>query len=270
MNKDQRKKSGRDRRRLAVVTGASSGIGMEFAKQLAGEGFSLVLVARREEKLHKLGRELQEHYGIHSRVIAADLSSEDACRRLMRKLTGERITVFINGAGFGDCGFFPETSLLKELSMIDVNVRAVHLLTKLVVRQMEEQGSGYLLNVASSAGLFHAGPFMSTYYATKSYVTSLTEGIAEELRQRHSRVYVGCLCPGPVETNFDQVANVDFSLEGISAQECVRYAIEEMKKRKIVIVPTVLMKLAVVCNRWIPRKISVRVVARQQKKKLKA
>ena len=171
----------------AVVTGASSGIGECFARRLAKEGYSLVLVARRKERLNRLADELKAE-GTHVVIETADLSKKDECLHLMSALGDKRIGVFINNAGFGDCGRFADTSLDKDLDMIDVNIRAVHILTKLVLRKMRSQGGGYLLNVASSAGLIPAGPYMATYYASKAYVASMTRAVARELREEGSQV----------------------------------------------------------------------------------
>ena len=199
----------------AVITGASSGIGMAFARQLAAEGYRLVLVARRENRLQALAEELKKS-GTESMVITADLSEKEACYRLMQQLEPVPVGILINNAGFGDCGSFLETDAEKEMQMIDVNVKAMHLLMKLMLRRMEKQEGGYILNVASSAGLLPAGPYMATYYATKAYMASLTRAVALELKQRGSRVYVGALCPGPVNTEFNEVANVEFALAGIT------------------------------------------------------
>ena len=253
--------------KYAVVTGASSGIGKAFARQLAGEGYHLVLVARRRERLMELSRELKDR-GTESVVLAADLSQMSECHRLMEALSDKFLGIFINNAGFRDCGCFLETDEEKELGMIDVNVKAVHLLTKLVLRQMEKQGEGFLLNVASSAGLIPAGPYMAAYYATKSYVASLTRAVAQELKEKGSRVYIGVLCPGPVNTEFNSIANVEFSLPGISAEDCVAYAVKMMKKRKVVIIPTFRMKAAIFAIRMIPHSLYIRVTGHQQKKKL--
>lgn len=263
-----KRKNPTKRKGWAAVTGASSGIGMEFARELAAAGFDVMLVARRRNVLEELSAELSGRYGTKCRVIAADLCEEKECRRVLEELEGEQLTIFINNAGFGDCGYFPETNLDKSLAMIDLNVRALHLLTSLVLQKMQSQGGGYLLNVASSAGLFPAGPFMATYYATKAYVVSLTRGIAEELRQKGSPVYVGVLCPGPVQTDFDRVAEVEFSLDGISPRRCVRCALRGLRRRRIVIVPTLWMKLAVLIGRITPQQLAIRTVSGQQRKKL--
>ena len=133
---------------------------------------------------------------------------------------------------------------------------------------MIEKNKGYVLNVASSAGLLPAGPYMSSYYATKAYVTSYTRGVAEELRRKHSDVYIGCLCPGPVDTEFNKVANVEFALKGISANYCANYAITQMFKKKITIVPAFKMKALVVFARFLPTKLYIRIAAKQQRKKI--
>ncbi|MGN0351824.1 MAG: SDR family NAD(P)-dependent oxidoreductase [Roseburia sp.] len=250
--------------KYAVITGASSGIGVEFAKRLVKKDYHLILVARRQERLEKLKKKL----GTPCDIITADLGKEEECYRLFEEIKDKEIEVFINNAGFGDCGAFLEGDLEKELNMIQVNVKAVHLLTKLVLRKMEKQNAGYLLNVASSAGLMEAGPYMATYYATKSYVTSLTQGIAQELKEKGSNVYIGCLCPGPVDTEFNNVANVEFALKGITPGYCASYALKQMYRKKVVIIPTLQMKAAMTFGRFLPRSIYVKIASHQQKKKI--
>lgn len=251
-------------KRYAVITGASAGIGAEFARRLSAKGFPLVLVARRRDRLERLAKELKTDCV----VMEADLSREEECYRLMEEVREKKVGIFINNAGFGDCGRFVETDLAKEMDMVQLNVKALHILMKLMLRQMQEAGGGYILNVASSAGLMPAGPYMATYYATKSYVASLTQAVAEELREEGSRVYVGCLCPGPVDTEFNSVANVEFALKGISAGYCAAYALEQMAKRQVVIIPTRLMQAAMLGGRFLPQSLYVKIAARQQKKKL--
>lgn len=257
----------KQRKSYAVVTGASSGIGAEFARQLAKEGYPLILVARRLQRLDEVAAPMRAQ-GIEVRTIVADLEKEEECRRLMGLLETEKVGIFINNAGFGDCGPFLDNDIQKELAMIDLNVRSTHLLTKLVLQKMKKQKAGYLLNVASSAGLIPAGPYMATYYATKAYVASLTRAVARELQEVRSRIYIGALCPGPVDTQFNETAGVEFALPGISAETCVSYAIAQMKKKKVVIVPTVRMKAATTFCRLLPQDISIAITGRQQKKKL--
>lgn len=251
----------------AVVTGASSGIGEVFARRLAEEGYSLILTARRKERLKQLANELEKN-GTKCEIITADLSVTEECYRFVEKLSDKTIGVFINNAGFGDCGKFLETDVDKELKMIDVNIRAVHLLMKLILRKMEQQHGGYLLNVASSAGLIPAGPYMATYYATKNYVASLTRAVAQELKESGSSVYVGALCPGPVDTEFNDVANVKFRLDGITPEQCVDYALKQMKHKKTLIIPTFTIQAATTMGRFIPQSLYIRFAGKQQKRKL--
>ncbi len=248
----------------AIITGASSGIGTEFAKRLAKEGYPLVLVARRKERLEQLAESLETE----CIVITADLSDMNICKQLIKNLETKEVDILINNAGFGYCGESLNIDNQIELNMIDLNVKALHLLTKLVLEKMVEKNKGYILNIASSAGLLPTGPYMSTYYATKAYVTSFTRGLAEELRRMKSDVYVGCLCPGPVDTEFNKVANVEFSLKGISANYCANYAITQMFRRKITIIPAFTMKVVVLLSKFIPAKLYARIAARQQRRKI--
>lgn len=249
---------------FAVITGASSGIGAEFARRLSAQGYELLLVARRADRLRQLAGELP---GL-CEIYPADLSREETCRELLRKLAQRTVDLFINNAGFGECGPFLSTDLERELEMVDLNVRALHILTKGMVQAMEHQGGGAVLNVGSSAGLLPAGPYMATYYATKAYVVSLTVGIAAELRERHSPVYLGCLCPGPVDTEFNRVAHVRFALPGISARACVQSALKGIRRHKTVIVPGRLMAVAMALSHGCPRSLLVWLTGRQQKRKL--
>ena len=175
--------------KFAVITGASSGIGAEFARQLSARGYNLLLVARRADRLEKLSDQLTTV----CEIFTADLSKKSECLRLVKALEGRRVDLFINNAGFGDCGPFLQTELDKDLDMLSVNIRALHILTKKIGQQLYKQGFGALLNVGSCAGLMPAGPYMATYYATKAYVVSLTSALAQELREARSPVYVGCL-----------------------------------------------------------------------------
>ena len=261
--------SERCRSGYAVITGASAGLGREFAWQLAEEGFSLVLAARRVERLDQLKSDILGFYPqLDIKVIPVDLSKELECFRLLEEIKDLRVTIFINNAGFGDCSPFAEANLGKNMQMVDVNVKAVQILTHEMVRCFRMQNCGYLLNVASSAGLLPAGPYMASYYASKAFVASLTRSVARELKEEGSRVYVGALCPGPVDTEFNDVAEVSFGLPGITAEKCVACAIRGMKARKTVIIPTLLMKAANFGSRLLPSEFTIAVTGRQQKKKL--
>ena len=275
------------KRGYAVITGASSGIGAEFARQLAREGFSLILVARRRQKLEELAAELKdmrkgqlsgtapskggktsEHGCRENLIYTADLSKEQECRALLDWLSDKPVTMFVNNAGFGDAGRLTELDEEKALRMIDVNVKAVQILSREMLIRFKKQGFGYLMNVASSAGLLPAGPYMATYYASKAYVASLTRAIARETKEEGSRVYIGCLCPGPVDTGFNEAANVEFALPGITAESCVRECIRGMKKRRTVIVPTLTMQAAVTFGRFLPQELLIAITGHQQKSKI--
>lgn len=247
----------------AVITGASSGLGREFAHRLSKDGYPVVLIARRKDKLNEIAEELCTE----AIVIVADLSRLDECKRVFEEIAVLDVDILINNAGFGDCGYFPQTDLDKELQMIDVNVKALHTLTKMMVVKMNEAGHGKILNIASSAGLIPGGPYMATYYATKAYVTSITRAVACELREHASPVYVGCLCPGPVDTEFNSVANVSFALRGISASYCVNYSVDQMYRGKRTIIPTLRMKFVCTFGRLLPQELYIKMTGHQQKKK---
>lgn len=246
----------------ALITGASSGIGKEMARVLSNMGYDLILVARRKNKLEELKKELSTEV----KIINLDISSTFNCMKLYDKVKKDNIDILINNAGFGLIGNFSETSIDRELDMIDTNIKAVHILTKLFLQDFIKKDKGYILNVSSSAS-FLAGPLMSTYYATKNYVTRLTEAIYEELRREHSNVYIGVLCPGPVDTEFNSVANTNFSLKGLSAKYVADYAIKKMFQKKLIIVPGIKIKFACSMNKFIPRKLLLKITYNIQKKK---
>lgn len=249
--------------KYAVITGASSGIGAELSKKLSARGYGIILVARREDRLKDLAKQLNPP----SKIFVADLSQQSECQRLEDFLKDFEISVFINNAGFGDCGDFANTDIDKEQKMIDVNVTALHRLSKTAIKLMSSKG-GHLLNVGSSAGLLPAGPYMATYYATKAFVVSFTQALAIELQETHSKVHASVLCPGPVNTEFNDVANVHFSLPGISPKYCANYAIKKMFKNQVIIVPGILMKLSTIASKFLPRALVAKIAGRQQKKKL--
>lgn len=251
--------------KYAVVTGASSGIGADFARNLSARGYGLILVARREDRLKTLAAELSTPV----EIFTADLSRREECERLGEFMDKFEIGVFINNAGFGDCGAFTESDLGKELQMINVNINALHVLSKIALKHLQKNSEkAYLLNVGSSAGLLPAGPYMATYYATKAYVVSLTQAIAMELQESRSNVSASVLCPGPVKTEFNDVANVQFALPGISPKFCASYALKQMFKKKTIIVPSLFMKLATIAGKLLPRYVASKVAGTQQKKKL--
>ncbi len=246
----------------ALITGAGSGIGREMAKYLAEKKYDLILVGRDKNKLE----ELQNSLNVNSQIIIADLSDETKVKEVYVLTKNEKIDILINNAGFGSFGKFYETDLNNEMDMINTNVVAVHLLTKLFLRDMVKRDSGYILNVASSAA-FGPGPLMATYYATKAYVNNLTEAINEELRRDNSNVFVCSLCPGPVDTNFNNVAGVHFGVKAMKSDEVARYAIDSMFKKKVVITPGIKMKMALFGRRFVSRKMIRKITYNIQKSK---
>lgn len=246
----------------ALITGASSGIGREIARLLSERGYELILCARREDRLRALAAELPTV----CHIIAADVSDEKECRLLYEAARGDDLEVVVNNAGFGLFGAFAETDLDEELRMIDTNIRAVHILTKLAVQDFQERGRGYVLNVASSAG-FLPGPLMATYYATKNYVLRLTEAIREELRRAGSSVQVCALCPGPVDTEFNKVAGVRFALGGLTAQRVARAAVDDLFAGKGIVVPGAAMKAMTLARHFAPDSLLARVTYHFQHKK---
>lgn len=248
----------------ALITGASSGLGADMARVLVEEGYEVILVARRKTKLEKLAKELGEK----AQIIIMDISSTYNCMELYNKVKKEKIDILINNAGFGLFGEFTESNLDKELDMIDLNIKAVHTLTKLFLKDFKKRDKGYILNVASSAG-FMPGPLMSTYYASKNYVVSLTQAIHEELKKEESNVSISLLCPGPVDTEFNRVAGVSFSLKPMESIVVAKYAIKKMFAEKTIIIPGIKIKLGIFATRLIPRKLLTKIVYKIQKQKEK-
>lgn len=247
----------------ALITGASSGIGYSIAKVLHDMGVDLVLVSRNKEKLETL----KKQFGKKTKIIDMDLSSTYNCIELYELCKNDKIDILINNAGFGECGYFTETNLTKELNMIDLNIKTAQILTKMFLNDFIKHNRGYILNVASMAA-FTPGPFMATYYATKTYILNLTKAIDEELQNINSKVYIGCLCPGPVKTNFSDVANVKFSIKEMNSDEVANYAINQMFKEKKIIIPSIKMKLFYSLNKICPNKIKAKVIFNLQKKKM--
>lgn len=211
---------------VALVTGASSGIGKDIAIELAKRNYDVILVARDEEKLNELKKNIEKTYNVKAYIKICDLSVANNCVSLHDEIYKEFgcINILVNNAGFGTCGYFTQTDLDKELKMIDTNISALHILMKLFLQDMVKINNGYILNVASIAG-FMPGPLMATYYSTKAYVVRLSQSVKQELIMKHSKVKVNCLCPGPVNTNFNKVADVKFSISGQSSKFVAKIAV---------------------------------------------
>lgn len=246
----------------ALITGASSGIGRDIAVILSKKGYDLILAARNEKKLEYLKTKLKTNI----KIIPIDLSMEKNCFLLYESVKHEKIDILINNAGYGIFGEFYKTDLKEELNMIDLNIKAVHILTKLFLKDFKKRNAGKILNVASSAA-FLAGPLMASYYASKSYVFRLTQAIYEELKKEKSDVYIGALCPGPVETNFNKRANVNFSIKGLKSKKVAHYAIKKMMEGRLIIIPGFTMKAAYFAEKFIPEKLLLKIAYHMQKRK---
>ena len=246
----------------ALITGASSGMGRDMAKILSQKGYDLILVARDEKKLEEVKKQLKTE----TKIVVMDISNEENCKKIYEE--NKDIDILINNAGFGDCGHFEETSLDKDIQMIHTNIIAYHILTKLYLKEMIKKDSGKILNVASIAG-FMPGPLMTTYYSTKNYVVRFSESIREELRRKKSKVQISILCPGPVDTNFNKVADVEFALKGLSSEYVAKYAINKFFKGKFYIVPGWKIKLARIGAKLAPARFVAKISYNMQKRKIR-
>lgn len=258
--------------KTALITGASVGIGYELAKQFARGGYDLLLVARNEEKLAAVSREVRG-LGAAADYVVADLSRHDAPLALYAQVTnrGVPIDVLVNNAGFGALGPFHEIDLRRQLDMIQVNVAALVELTHRFLPEMIARKAGGVLNVASTAG-FQPGPHMAIYYATKAFVLSFSEAIGEELAG--SGVKVTALCPGPTESEFRSRAKVEKSpvsrskvIPTATAESVARAGYEGFLRGKRIVVPGLVNKLAVQSNRIGPRRLVARVAGKINKAK---
>lgn len=250
-------------RQTALVTGGSGGIGLEIAKVLARKGFDLVLASRKRDALEAAAGQIEGKHDVSVHVFAADLRRREAPETIFDFLSNENIAidVLINNAGFGLGGEFAETELSRELEMIQVNIAALTHLTKLFLPAMIKRGSGRILNVASTAA-FQPGPLMAVYYATKAYVLSFSEALAEELR--NSGVTVTALCPGPTKTEFATEAQVGnsrlFSAFGMAdAMDVAEFGVSAMMHGKRVAIPGIRNKIVAQANRFAPRALTAKV-----------
>ncbi len=225
---------------IALVTGASSGIGRDIARVLASKGYDIIAVARNVERLEELKNEIENKCDRKVYVKICDLTNRDAIFKLHEDVFNEFgvIDILVNDAGFGLCGMFSETDLNKEIAMIDTNVTAVHILTKLFLKDMMKNDKGHILNVGSIAG-FMPGPLMATYYSTKNYIVKLTQSLHFELGRQHSHVKVHAICPGPVNTNFNKTAEVKFNLAEANSMMVAKYAVRKMFWNRLLIFPGV-------------------------------
>ncbi|HEX3676602.1 MAG TPA: SDR family oxidoreductase [Sphingomicrobium sp.] len=238
-------------KKVALVTGASAGLGVEFARQLSSRGYSLVLAARRKDRLDELASELG-----NARPVAIDLSKSTSADNLMADLedNGETVDLLVNNAGFGLIGSFAELDSRRERQMIDLNVGTLSDLCRGVAPAMIERGSGGIINVASIAA-FQPGPKMAVYFATKAFVLSLTEALHEELKPHG--VKVSCLCPGPTRTEFGDVAgfggNAVFDRIAMNAKDVVESGLKGLEANHAVVIPGWMNKVTAASTRFAPR-----------------
>lgn len=256
-------------RKTALITGASGGLGYEFSKIFASEGYHLVLVARSEGKLYVMKEKLEKAYGINVYVCAQDLSKQDAAMRVWEFVQEKKIAVdvLINDAGFGDFGKFANSDWEKQSDMMQVNIMALTQLTHLFVKPMIERRQGKILNLASIAA-FMPGPMMSVYYASKAYVLSFTEALSVELKG--TGVSVTALCPGPTNTGFAKNAELGKSrlfksFEKTTARSIAEYGYEALMTKKVVAAPSKKNKATLFAVRVLPRAVVRRVVYFVQK-----
>lgn len=238
----------------ALITGATSGIGRSMARKLGSRGWELILTGRNEAALEQLKSELGS-----VETIVADLSKREDVFRVYEFCKDKDVDMLVNNAGYGIFGRFEKTDLEDELNMIDVNIVAVHILTKLFLRDFKERDHGIILNVASSAG-FMTGPLLSSYYASKNYVVRLSLAIAEELRRDRSNVSITVLCPGPVDTNFNNRAGVSFSVKPITPDYAAEYALREAFDRRLIAIPGFSVRAGVFASRFVPHKLLSAIV----------
>lgn len=252
-------------REIALITGASSGIGLELARLFAADGYDLVLVARRNDALLSLAEDLDTQYDIGVRVLARDLNRSSAPHDIVEMMLadGIHVDVLVNNAGFGARGAFAELDLQRQMDMIQVNVTALTLLTRLFLPGMLARNRGGILNVASTAA-FQPGPFMAVYYATKAYVQSFTEAVAEEVAS--SSLRVTCLSPGPTVTEFAARAGTEGSkllrrTSSMSAVDVARVGYQGWRKGRVLVVPGATNTLGSWAVRFLPRRVVRRVIS---------
>lgn len=254
--------------KTALITGASGGLGYEFARILAQKKYDLVLVARSEGKLFKIKNELENKYGISVYVCACDLTLKDAALSVFDFTLENRlnIDVLINNAGFGDSGAFGESNWQKQYEMVQLNITALMQLTYCFLKPMKEQGYGRIMNLSSVAA-FCAGPYMSIYYATKAFVRSFSESVAEEVRG--TGVTFTALCPGPTSTGFEKAASMGSQStmfrHAASAEKVAQTGIQAMEEGKVLCYVGFFTKSANVLSRLSPRSVSRKFALRMNR-----
>ena len=258
--------------KTVLITGASSGIGYEFAKIYAKKGYNLVITARRKNNLERIKQELESFdTAICVDIIVLDLSKQNSAKELYEvvKQRGILIDTLINNAGFGVYGNFIETDIEKEIDMIELNIKSLVVLTKLFLKDMVSRNNGTIINVASTAA-FQPGPLMSVYYASKSFVLSFTEAIRNEVRD--TNVNISVLCPGPTDTELEKSASLEESslftkLKVMKPEKVAIIGYKGINRNKSVIIPGILNNILITFNKIIPRALVINIVRKLQESK---
>ncbi len=249
--------------KYAIVTGASSGIGKAISIELAKKQVNLILVARRIDRLKAIKKDLETNYNIEVIVKNYDLSDLNICHLLHEETREYHPEIVVNNAGFGQVGFFQETPLDKELEMLRLNIESLHVMTKLFVSSMNH---GVIMNVASMAG-FLPTPLMATYSASKAYVLNFSRAVNHELKEQKKDIKIIALCPGPVDTEFAEVATANQSMKGMSATKCARIAVKGIERGRSLVVPGLMMKFAHSIVKLLPMSLILFFAFRLQKSK---
>ncbi len=260
-----------NRKNTALITGASGGIGLEFAKLFAADGNDLVLVARNAAKLQEIANSLHSQFKIAAHIVPLNLADPKSSEELFQQLQRANIQVdyLVNNAGFGTHGYFHEIDLNENLDLLQLNITTLTHLSRLFAKEMVERKFGGIINIASTAA-FQPGPLMATYYASKSYVVAFTEAIAEELKKFNIKVSV--ICPGPTETNFQQRAGITDALVGkksilmMESEKVARIGYKNWKCGKTVIITGVMNTMGAKIAKVTPHKITNSIIKSMHKK----